>query len=310
MCVTVVIVTYNGARWVERCFASLRDSAVALTTIVIDNGSTDDTVTQIATRFPEVEIIRSGSNLGFGLANNVGMARAHAAGAAHVFLLNQDAWIEPDTIRTLVAAQVGHPEYGVLSPMHLNGAGNALDYNFSVYLAPNHCRRLYSDMFLGTLAEVYDVPFVNAAAWLVSRDCIERVGGFSPSFFHYGEDYNYAQRMRFHGLRLGILPAVRICHDRAERGPGKFFSPTEIYRRDLVLKASDPAGNFSMRRECASLLKHLANEAAHFDRAECRRLLDRLRVIYDLDRPALLRNLEASRRVAPTFLREGGRPNR
>jgi GT2 family glycosyltransferase len=67
------------------------------------------------------------------------------------------------------------------------------------------------------LPEVYEVPFVNAAGWLLSKKCLETVGGFDPVFFHYGEDDNYCQRVLFHGLKIGVTPQTFLKHDRETR---------------------------------------------------------------------------------------------
>ena len=99
-----IIVTYNGMRWVDACFGSLRGSTVPLHTVVVDNGSTDGTPQRIAERFPEVHLIRSDENLGFGRGNNAGIRYALGQGATHFFLLNQDAWIYPDTVERLLGA--------------------------------------------------------------------------------------------------------------------------------------------------------------------------------------------------------------
>lgn len=136
--VFVVVVTYNGLKWVDSCFSSLRNSTIPLQTIVVDNGSTDDTLKLVEKNFPEVHIVKTGKNLGFGKANNVGMEIAYQQGADYVFLLNQDAWIEPDAVEALVAAHRKYPAYGIISPIHMNGAGDALDYGFSNYIAPTN----------------------------------------------------------------------------------------------------------------------------------------------------------------------------
>ncbi|MCB0774675.1 MAG: glycosyltransferase, partial [Flavobacteriales bacterium] len=88
MSVFAIIVTYNGAPWVHACLGSLRASTLPVQTIVVDNGSTDGTPDLIGSAFPEVELVRTGKNLGFGAANNVGMRMALDRGAGHVFLLN------------------------------------------------------------------------------------------------------------------------------------------------------------------------------------------------------------------------------
>ena len=79
--VHIIIVTYNAMKWAEKCFTSLRQSSILLKCIVVDNGSTDGTQEYIRKNFSEVELIISEDNLGFGKANNIGIARAYQQGA-------------------------------------------------------------------------------------------------------------------------------------------------------------------------------------------------------------------------------------
>jgi len=300
--VFVVIVTYNGSKWVTPCFSSLRKSTVPLHTIVIDNGSQDDTLARIAAEYPEAEIVNTGKNLGFGKANNIGMELAWQRGADYVFLLNQDAWIDPDAVEKLVDACRRHPGYGIISPMHLNGAGDGLDYGFSNYIAPNKCRGLYSDIFLGRVQDVYDVGFVNAAAWMMTRECLERVGGFSPSFFHYGEDDNYTQRLQFHKLKLGVLPTSRIYHDREQRPASKYFHAGETFRREVIARSSNPNGNFSFAREWVSVFAHLGYAVARLNVEDVKLQLTKVRLLAAIDKATLAANRERSKTARAAFL--------
>ena len=300
--VFVVIVTYNGSKWVTPCFSSLRQSTVPLHTIVIDNGSQDDTLARIAAEYPEAEIVNTGKNLGFGKANNIGMELAWKRGADYVFLLNQDAWIDPDAVEKLVDACQRHPGYGIISPMHLNGAGDGLDYGFSNYIAPNKCSGLYSDIFLGRVQDVYDVGFVNAAAWMMTRECLERVGGFSPSFFHYGEDDNYTQRLQFHKLKLGVLPTSRIYHDREQRPASKYFQAGETFRREVIARSSNPNANFSFAREWVSVFAHLGYAVARLNVEDVRLQLTKVRLLAAIDKTTLATNRERSKTARAAFL--------
>ena len=72
----VIVVTYKGHQWYDRCFTSLRESELPIQTIVIDNASNDGTVEYIREHFPEIHLIESKENLGFGRANNIGMRYA------------------------------------------------------------------------------------------------------------------------------------------------------------------------------------------------------------------------------------------
>ncbi|HWV64201.1 glycosyltransferase family 2 protein, partial [Chitinophaga sp.] len=209
--VFVVIVTYNGAKWVHKCFDSLRSGSYPVQTIVVDNGSTDATIPLLEAGYPEVTLIRSATNLGFGQANNKAIKQALQQGADYVFLLNQDAWTEKNTIEVLIDVMERHPEYGVVSPIHLSGDYSGMDAGFAQYYkrsqpAPGE-----------PLKDIYPVEFVNAAAWMMSKACLEKAGLFHPVFFHYGEDSNLAQRILHYGFKIGVCPAVTICHDRHAR---------------------------------------------------------------------------------------------
>ena len=216
MRVFVVIVTYNGLNWLERCIGKLSTSTIPLEVLVIDNHSTDGTASFILGNYPHVDCTPLEKNLGFGQANNLGIAKALTQGADYVFLLNQDAWIQPNSIERLISVQEENKTFGILSPIHVNSDGSKLEYGFSQYLSVERCSGFISDVYMdkNRLKEVYEILFVNAAAWLLSRECLEKVGGFDPIFFHYGEDNNFVNRVKFHGLKIGICPHSIIHHAR------------------------------------------------------------------------------------------------
>lgn len=259
--VYAIIVTFNGAKWVDKCLSSLKDTTIPISTIVIDNNSKDGTRNIIKEKYPEVDLIPCNENLGFGKANNLGIKRAYEAGADYFFLLNQDAWVERETIEKLIDAHKKEPDFGVISPIHLNGNGDALDLQFSNYIIPKYCPNLYSDVFVKRIKKsIYEVNFVNAAAWLISRRCIEDVGGFSPAFFHYAEDNNYIHRVRFHGMKVGIHPLTCIYHDRELR-ENLFLKQDSIsnFVREKVLYYSNPFNCNDISLEIKQLKKMSIN---------------------------------------------------
>ena len=211
----VIIVTYKGHLWYDRCFSSLRESEIPLQTVVIDNASNDGTVEYIRENYPEIHLIASETNLGFGQGNNKGMRYALDNGADYVFLLNQDAWIEPNTLKDLVEIHKMNPGYGILSVMNITKEKDNLLDGFINYLADyNNCDpQLLNDLYWNRLKDVYELKMVLAAAWLLPKNTLETIGGFDPIFYHYGEDDNYAQRVHFHGLKIGICPKLYIVHD-------------------------------------------------------------------------------------------------
>ena len=208
-----IVVTYNGKKWYDRCFGSLRDSETPVETIVIDNASSDGTVEYIKAHFPNVHLIESKENLGFAKANNIGIRYVIDNNADYVFLLNQDAWVEKDTLTELLRTFEDNENVGIASPMHLNGSCTALDKRFAHYMGEEFA----SDAFLQKTKHYYKRPFINAAAWLIGRSCIETVGGFDTMlFYHYGEDDNYCQRVLYHGFNIIADSRCTICHDRED----------------------------------------------------------------------------------------------
>ena len=239
--VLVIIVTYNALKWVSKCLRSVENSTHPADVVVIDNGSTDGTLPLIRTDFPQVRIVETGENLGFGAANNIGLRMALDEGYAFAYLLNQDAWLEKDTLEKLIAAH--KPDWGVLSPMQMNGHGRR-DKRFD-----KKCGKLIDACLTGfhTDTLVVEVPFVMAAHWLVSRRAIETVGGFSPAFRQYGEDDNWLHRLHWHKLLCGVVPAAQAVHDRAGRRPGR-EKKMQLKCISTVVKISDPNRNWRWMR--------------------------------------------------------------
>ena len=210
MKVLVIIVSYNFEPWLERCLGSLRHSFYPVDTVVIDNGSTDQTIQRIRKDYPEIRLLPQNKNLGFGRANNIGMQIALAEGYDFVFLLNQDAWIDSNTIGELVELSQSYPQYGILSPVHLTGKGDKPDPGFGYYAQIQQLDQL-SDK------NILPIPFANAALWMIPVSVLKKVGGFSPLFYHYGEDKDFVNRLTYHDYQVGYSPQVFGNHDREYR---------------------------------------------------------------------------------------------
>ena len=172
-----------------------------------------------------MRLIANGENLGFGRANNIGLRLALDEGYDAAFLLNQDAWVSSDALGILAERAERHPAFGILSPVHLNGAGNELDKGFAHYIG---CPRRED---LPTGKETVEAPFINAAFWFIPVRTLRKVGGFSPLFYHYGEDKDYINRLHRHGLKVGYAPQAFGCHDREFRTVSReaFFRTEYVY---------------------------------------------------------------------------------
>lgn len=222
MKVLVVIVTYNASKWIDRCFSSIRNSNVPLDCVVIDNKSSDDTVKIIKENYPEIIIFKPGENLGFGKGNNIGLQYAIDNKYDYVYLLNQDAWIYPNTIEKLLEIQKRNSDIGIISPMQIQANEQFLDENFAEGTCSYKSNsNIINDFYFHREKEFYEVPFVMAAHWMISRECLLSVGGFSPVFSQYGEDGNYVDRAQAKGFKIAIVPAIKAIHDRENRKKGK-----------------------------------------------------------------------------------------
>ena len=283
--VLAVVVTYNAMQWADRCFGSLLASSLRPDVLAVDNGSTDGTCEHVAAAFPEVEVLRNTENQGFGAANNIGLRRALEGDYDFVYLMNQDAWVGEGTLRQLLGAH--RPEYGVLSPMQLSAEG-VPDANFR-----KKCGRSLERA--GVLMEprpgktsadagdcIVEVPFVMAAHWLLSREAIRRTGGFSPAFRQYGEDDNFIDRLHWHGLKCGVVPAASAVHDRSGRSLPK--------EKRMRLKCVAPTVKLSDPGRCLPLrlvlepLELVAMSVKNFSTYPLRRLPELMRRLPELVR--------------------------
>lgn len=211
-----IIVTYNAMQWAERCFSSLRKSSVPVNVLVVDNGSTDGTQDFIKRNFNEVELIQNDENLGFGKANNIGIETAYRKNADFFYLMNQDAWVFENSVAELLKVYNSYPnksDIGILSPVHLDGSEKKLDIFIDKYIAMNFENRMISDFYLNSPKPYYEISFVNASHWLIPKETIEKVGGFNPYFFHYGEDNEYVNRVHYHKKKIFLVSGSKAVHD-------------------------------------------------------------------------------------------------
>ena len=275
--VLVIIVTYNGMKWLDKCLSSVRDSSMPADIYVVDNGSTDGSAEFIRSAFPEARLHVAEKNLGFGAANNMGFRYAIREGYDYVYLLNQDAWLGRDTLSQLTDASEAHPEYGILSPLQVNAAATALDRNFSRFY-PQSLPEFPSAAPMPD--GVCEVKFAMAAHWLMTRRCLLTTGLFSPTFFHYGEDSNYVDRLHYHRLKIGVVPQATAVHDREFRGitvatrrreflyygliylsnpNSRLRYPRWIYHVVMTLLCSPKAFSFEAMRETLKSLRDISH---------------------------------------------------
>ena len=224
----IVIVHYNGFEWIEKCLESFNKSTYKNQIIVLDNNSPSKEGKElIKTKFPHVILLELNENIGFGRANNKGIEYAVNKGAKYAFLLNQDAWIcESNTIEKLVEIAGNYTDYAIVSPVHYNSDKTALDEGFKAYLSKLKDSEWTIDTPSTEWEDLYKLPFINAAAWLINLQNFKKIGLFDNDYFMYGEDFDLTNRTLFHQYKIGFTPYASICHARENRS--KTIIPSEL----------------------------------------------------------------------------------
>lgn len=252
-----IIVTYNAMPWIDRCLISLRNSTKSSIPVVIDNASSDGCVKYIRENYPEVVLFPQKKNLGFGRANNIGFKYALENHADYVLLLNQDAALHPEALELLLQQSNGK---SLFSPLHCNGDGSKIDSmvkNATIFKTQN---TLVDDFFLARPKQIYEIGEICAACWLIPVSILRTIGGFNPLFFHYGEDNNYYQRLKYHGIPVFLVPQALMFHDREVHGNMTVYKRRWVFRR-LLLVATNI--NLSLLKRIKSYLEILKDCYVH-----------------------------------------------
>ena len=225
--VTVVIVSWNVRAFLARCLATVYREAqaapFATQIVVVDNGSTDGTLDMLARQFPQVSVLASSSNCGFGAANNRALARC---ASLYALVLNPDTELLPGALAGLVAELEEHPEAAVCGPLLLNAdrsvqsSRRRLPRAVTGFVESTLVQRFLPHLTL--LRQYYaadrpddvaqEVDWVTGAAMLVRMSAARQVGLFDEGFFMFSEELDWCWRFRRAGWTVRYTPAARIIH--------------------------------------------------------------------------------------------------
>ena len=215
--VSVVIPAWNEAAILPQCLESVLPSTYRdFGIVVVDNGSTDDTSSMIARRFPGVKVIRNPQNIGFGGALNQG---SDSAGGELLVWLNADASLDPEWMGTLVGAFDMDPRLGMLSSVVLYrdltnvvwSAGGCVDGTTG--LTWDHGK----GEDVSVVRPLPDPDYTPACAVMIRREALAAAGGLDPRYFIYFEDADLGLRMRGAGYKQTILGSVVVRHGATRR---------------------------------------------------------------------------------------------
>jgi GT2 family glycosyltransferase len=225
--VSVSIVSYNTRELLRTCLLSLRERSaeneVSMEIIVADNDSRDGSAEMVEREFPDVVLLRTGGNLGYGRANNLAFA---ASSGCYFFVLNSDTEVQPGALRAMRDFLDEHPEVGAVGAQLVLPNGEiqpscATDPKLeAVFWEQTYLDKLLPrNRITGAYAMTYwnygdrrEVEQVAGACLFVRREAWQCIGGFDPAYFMYFEDTDLCMRLRRAGWPIWFLPDARIKH--------------------------------------------------------------------------------------------------
>lgn len=212
--VTIIILNWNGKEYTIECLESLKHITYPnYKILMIDNGSTDGSVECFRERYPGMEIIENGENLGFAEGNNVGMRQVLETDADYVVLLNNDTIVDPQFLTELIKVAESDQKVGICGaklPNYYNreiieaaGKIDVFGYAWSVARGND----------AGIVNNIMQVPHVAGACMLVKREVVEKLDPFlDPNYFLYFEETDACWRTRLIGFKIMYVPSAIVLH--------------------------------------------------------------------------------------------------
>lgn len=234
--VTVVIVNWNGERFLNRCLTALTGQTVPPHEIILVDNASSDASLDIVRRFPAVRLLAQTENLGFARGNNLAIAATDVQ-SEWIALLNPDAYAEAGWLENLLSAVGSYPDFDVFGsklvnaadPSVLDGAGDGYHISGLVW------RMGHGVNDSAIFDQAKEVFSPCAAAALYRRSALLEVGGFDEDFFCYVEDVDLGFRLRLAGYRCLYVPAS-VAHHVGSGTTGGQHSEFAVYHghRNLV----------------------------------------------------------------------------
>lgn len=233
--VSIVVLNWNGKGHLADCLGSLLAldyPESKLEIVLCDNGSTDGSTDFVRERFPKVKLVVLDHNYGFAEGNN---RAAKAASGEWVGFLNNDMWVEPSWLRSMLEPLDKQPQLACVASRIMNWDGSAIDFIGGGTSFHGHGFQVDH----GELSSVHDVPrrllFACGGAMLIRRELFLEVGGFDPAFFAFFEDVDLGWRLNILGHDVWYTPAATAFH--RHHGTANRIEPHQIgvlYERNAL----------------------------------------------------------------------------
>jgi GT2 family glycosyltransferase len=237
------VLNYNNHDDTRECLESILAAGVGgLDAYLVDNGSTNDSSRRVAAAL-KVELLPTGSNLGYAGGMNFAMRHAKGKGYERCLLVSTDVVFPQGSLARLLACAEGGAPFAMLAPVQVRVEGGPVySAGKRVSLATGEASQVTTVM--GDVP--YAVTAADGAAYLVEVEQVLDVGGFDERYFMYWEDVDLSLRLAECGVRVLLCPAARIVHKVS--GTAGQDSPLQAYHstrnRLLFLKAHAGAGQF------------------------------------------------------------------
>jgi len=211
--VSIIILNWNGRRYLERCISAVMAQAhPSCEVILVDNGSTDGSADFISIIFPDVKVIKNGKNLGFSKGVNIGIERA--AGKV-IILLNPDVIVKEDWLIEMIQAMVSDEMIGIAGCKLLYPDNKTIQHAGGTIIYPLALGKHYGQWEIdkGQYDCEMEVDYVTGAAIGIRRNVFEAIGRFDERFFPlYYEDVDLCFRARASGFKVVYLPKSSAIH--------------------------------------------------------------------------------------------------
>jgi GT2 family glycosyltransferase len=261
--VSVIVLNWNGREDTLECLESvLNIDYSTYEVVVVDNGSTDGSVAAIRTRYPKINLIETGKNLGYAEGNNVGIRAALNRNASFVFLLNNDTIVHPQILRNFVKVAAEIPNAGVFSArIYYKSEPRRIQYAGAEWLKGEgnfiHIGRDETDADIRQDL-VNDTAYASGCAMFFRSEVVQKVGFLDPRFFLTFEETDWCYRARKAGYRCLVVSDAKVWHKGSASFGGE-ESPLYLYfyTRNRLLWAERHLGFVSWLRVCRRTLKEV-----------------------------------------------------
>ena len=214
--VFIVVLNWNGYRDTLECINSLKAVTYSNYRIVlVDNDSTDGSEALLRERFPDIDIIQTGHNLGFTGGNNIGMRYALDNRTDYIILLNNDTTVHKEFVTELVSIAEADKTAGMLCPkIYFHDRPDIIWYagaSFHPWLGWGR-HRGYNVRDQGQFNSVEETERPTGCALMVSRELCENIGLLREEYFCYCEDLDWGLRAQNAGYKIMYVPASKVWH--------------------------------------------------------------------------------------------------